>query len=114
MRSKVPSRRSKRLMKRQSSRSKKKSKDGVGITMSDNVLSFGRSGNEGTRRRLVPQRLVKARKAVPLTQTELAAAVGLTRQAISAFEQGAKHPDGTTMFAIADAVRQPVSYFFAD
>src|ERR1700730_16021163 len=81
--------------------------------MSEKILQFGRPANQPARR-LIPQRLVSARKAVPLTQTELAAKVGLTRQAISAYEQGAKHPDGSTMFAIAEAVEQPVSYFFSD
>jgi Zn-dependent peptidase ImmA (M78 family)/transcriptional regulator with XRE-family HTH domain len=81
--------------------------------MSEKIIPFGRGTIQPTRR-LIPQRLVNARKATPLTQTELAAKIGLTRQAISAFEQGVKHPDGSTMFAIADAVAQPVSYFFAD
>src|SRR3984893_10163187 len=81
--------------------------------MSEKILQFGRPANQPARR-LIPQRLVSARKAVPLTQTELAAKVGLTRQAISAYEQGAKHPDGSAMLALAEAVEQPVSYFFSD
>jgi Zn-dependent peptidase ImmA (M78 family)/transcriptional regulator with XRE-family HTH domain len=79
--------------------------------MSEKIISFDRSSNG---RRLIPQRLVNARRAIPLTQTELAEKIGLTRQAISAFEQGAKHPDGSTMFAIADAVAQPIAYFFGE
>ena len=81
--------------------------------MSEKIISFGKNSNQTTRR-LIPQRLINARKAVPLTQTELAERISLTRQAISAFEQGAKHPDGSTMFAIAEAVAQPIAYFFAD
>lgn len=78
--------------------------------MSDNVLIFGGSEH---RRRLIPERLVKARKAIRLTQTEVAEKVGLTRQAISAFETGTKNPDGATMFALTDVLRQPISYFTA-
>jgi Zn-dependent peptidase ImmA (M78 family)/transcriptional regulator with XRE-family HTH domain len=80
--------------------------------MPDKIISIG-SGSIQSGRRLIPRRLVNARKAVPLTQTELAEKIGLTRQAISAFEQGVKHPHGSTMFAIADVVKQPISYFFA-
>lgn len=80
--------------------------------MPDKIIPFGNNPNQSGRR-LIPRRLVNARKAVPLTQTELADKIGLTRQAISAFEQGVKHPDGSTMFAIAEAVAQPISYFFA-
>lgn len=79
--------------------------------MPENIVEFdfGPAGRE--RRRLIPWRLAKARRAERLTQTDLAAKVGLTRQAISAFEQGSKHPDGATLFALSRELKQPVSYF---
>ena len=62
-------------------------------------------------RRLNPARLRDARIAKRLNQSELAHLVGVTRQAISAFEQGEKSPDASTMTGIAAALEQPLSYF---
>jgi Zn-dependent peptidase ImmA (M78 family)/transcriptional regulator with XRE-family HTH domain len=63
--------------------------------------------------KLSPSRLRDARIAKRLTQTELAARVGVTRQAISGFEQGQVNPEPTTMGRIATEVAQPLSYFLA-
>lgn len=49
-----------------------------------------------------------------MSQTDLAAEVGLTRQAISAFEQGSKNPEGATLMRISEVLRQPVAYFVAE
>ena len=48
-----------------------------------------------------------------MTQADLARDIGLTRQAISAFEQGAKQPEVATLVRIAEALQQPISYFVA-
>jgi Zn-dependent peptidase ImmA (M78 family)/transcriptional regulator with XRE-family HTH domain len=79
--------------------------------MTDNVISFPAATSK---RRLVVSRLKDARLAVCLNQSELADAVGVTRQAISAYEQGEKSPEPETMMRIAAALKQPVSYFASE
>lgn len=65
-------------------------------------------------RKLVSDRLRKARVAKSMTQADLADEVGITRQAISAFERGSKQPEGATLSSIANALGQPVSYFIGE
>jgi len=80
------------------------------MATSSSVLPFqGRAG--GQPRRLVPSRLRDARIAKRLNQSELAALVGVTRQAISAYEQGEKTPEAATLTLIADVLEQPLSFF---
>lgn len=62
-------------------------------------------------RRLIPGRLRDARMAKRLNQAELGAAIGKTRQVISAYEMGEKAPEATTLASIAAVLSQPVSYF---
>lgn len=62
-------------------------------------------------RRLIPARLLEARLASRLNQTELATKIGVSRQAISFYEQGVKTPEPETMQALAAALEQPVSFF---
>ncbi|MCS4243815.1 Zn-dependent peptidase ImmA (M78 family)/DNA-binding XRE family transcriptional regulator [Rhizobium sp. BIGb0125] len=62
-------------------------------------------------RRLIPARLLEARLASRLNQTELATKIGVSRQAISFYEQGVKAPEPETMQALASALEQPVSFF---
>ncbi len=85
------------------------------MTLSTNVFQFpGAARDDGLGRRLIPGRLTEARLACGLNQTELAAEVNVSRQAISAYEQGDKVPEPSTMRAIADVLQQPISYFTAD
>jgi len=80
------------------------------MATSSNVLPFqGRKG--GQSRRLVPSRLRDARIAKRLNQAELAALVGITRQAVSAYEQGEKTPEAATLALIAGTLAQPLSFF---
>jgi len=65
----------------------------------------------GQQRRLVPSRLRDARIAKRLNQAELATIVGVTRQSISAYEQGDKAPEAVTLAAIAAALDQPIGFF---
>lgn len=82
--------------------------------MSDNVVPlFGGNATSSSLRRLNPTKLQKARRAMAMTQTDLARAVGLTRQSISAYEQGTKLPEAETLYAIAKELRQPIAYFAA-
>ena len=78
--------------------------------MASNIVSFPGSRNTGARR-LVPSRLRDARVAQRLNQSELAAAVDVSRQAISAYEQGEKSPDPETMARIAQTLDQPLAFF---
>jgi Zn-dependent peptidase ImmA (M78 family)/transcriptional regulator with XRE-family HTH domain len=78
----------------------------------NNIVSFGRRTDRiGPHRRFVARKLRSARLAAGLNQTELAAAVGVSRQAISAFEQGAKKPDGETVARISQTLDLPLSFF---
>lgn len=80
--------------------------------MSDNVVPFFRGhAKSNPQRRLNPEKLQKARHAKAMTQSDLARAVGLTRQAVSAYEQGTKSPEADTLGSIARELGQPVSYF---
>ncbi len=77
-----------------------------------NVISFpsvGRAAPLG--RRLIPDRLRDARKALRMTQDDLGRRVGVTRQAISSFESGAKSPDPETFVSLASALQQPHAFF---
>jgi Zn-dependent peptidase ImmA (M78 family)/DNA-binding XRE family transcriptional regulator len=78
----------------------------------DNVVNFPTIEQEANPvRRLVPGRLQEARHAARFNQTELANLVGVSRQAISSYEQGEKNPDPESMRLIAGALNQPISYF---
>ena len=62
-------------------------------------------------RRLIPARLLEARLVSRLNQTELATKIGVSRQAISSYEQGEKTPEPETMQALAAVLEQPISFF---
>lgn len=83
---------------------------------SDNVFQFPRAarGAPTAGRRLIPGKLRDARLASRLNQSDLASAIGVSRQAVSAFEQGEKCPDHETMMRIVEALGQPLAYFIAD
>src|SRR6516165_1168725 len=81
-------------------------RNGGGITM-NNIVDFARAAP----RRVVPTRLRDARLAKRLNQSELAAAIGVTRQAVSAFEQGEKSPEADTLARISATLDQPMSFF---
>lgn len=81
--------------------------------MPDNkVLRFptaARAASAG--RLLIPSRLRDARKVARLSQEELGALVGVTRQSVSAYERGDKVPEPTTFQKISQVLGQPVAYF---
>ena len=82
------------------------------MTKNNNVVTFPSAAHESrVGRLLVPDALTEARQAARLTQTELANRVGVSRQAISAYEQGGKSPEPEVMRKISDALDQPVSFF---
>ncbi len=82
------------------------------MTLSTNVLQFpGAARDDGFGRRLIPGRLTEARLACGMNQTELASSVGVSRQAISAYEQGDKVPEPGTMRMIAEILGQPIAFF---
>ncbi len=82
------------------------------MTASDNIVGFpGPRSHRTAKRLLVPERLTEARLAGLLTQTELADRVGVSRQAVSAYELGSKSPDPATMQKIGSALGQPLAFF---
>lgn len=82
------------------------------MATTSNVVAFpGAARRVTSGRRLIPARLRAARIAKRLNQAELGAAIGKTRQIISAYEQGEKAPEGLTMVAIAELLTQPMAYF---
>jgi Zn-dependent peptidase ImmA (M78 family)/DNA-binding XRE family transcriptional regulator len=62
-------------------------------------------------RLLIPAKLRDARKVARLTQGELGEKIGVTRQAVSAYERGDKSPEPLTFQKIAETLRQPVNFF---
>lgn len=81
-------------------------------TANSNVISFPSAAREAdSGRRLIPARLKEARLAKRMTQTDLAKLVGVKRQSISAYENGAKSPEPETMSAIAVNLGQPIGFF---
>lgn len=81
------------------------------MTKTDNVVGFPKPSGRGSIRLLVPERLTEARLAARMTQTELAEVVGVSRQAVSSYELGAKAPEPETMQRIAGALGQPMNFF---
>lgn len=78
----------------------------------DNIIRFPFAAHDEPRgRRLIPARLLEARLASRLNQTELASLIGVSRQAVSAYEQGEKSPEPNTMRLLAEALEQPIGYF---
>lgn len=81
----------------------------------NNVVRFpGAVREENHGRRLIPSRLLEARLAKRLNQTELATLIGVSRQAISSYELGDKTPEPATMRALAEALGQPIGFFTKD
>jgi Zn-dependent peptidase ImmA (M78 family)/transcriptional regulator with XRE-family HTH domain len=84
--------------------------------LKENIIQFGGTSSRAASNagRLSPAKLRDARVAKRMTQTELAALVSVTRQAISAFEQGERTPEADTMTRIAKELEQPLAYFVTD
>lgn len=59
----------------------------------------------------IPERIREARKARGLSIADLAAEVGVSRQAISQYELGQSVPSGQTMAKICDVLRFPLSFY---
>lgn len=85
------------------------------MSNSDNVIRLRPAAlDHHQARRLIPARLIEGRLVNGFNQSELAAMVGVSRQAVSSYEQGDKVPDPETMIGIAKALRQPVSFFVTE
>jgi len=85
------------------------------MASSENVIQFsGAVSDSHHGRRLIPARLTEARLAQRLNQTELAARIGVSRQAVSAYEQGEKMPEPGTMAMIAETLEQPLAFFTSE
>jgi transcriptional regulator with XRE-family HTH domain len=64
-------------------------------------------------RRFSPSRLLGRRRALGLSQRELAALASLSAVSVSNIERGKKEPRAGTLAALARALRCGVDYFFA-
>jgi Zn-dependent peptidase ImmA (M78 family)/transcriptional regulator with XRE-family HTH domain len=64
-----------------------------------------------TGRLLIPSKLRDARKVARLSQSDLAEQIGVSRQAVSAYERGDKSPEPVTFQKIAEVLGQPVGFF---
>jgi transcriptional regulator with XRE-family HTH domain len=62
-------------------------------------------------RLLIPSKLRDARKVARLSQGDLSDRIGVSRQAVSAYERGDKSPEPATFHKIADVLGQPVNFF---
>ena len=80
----------------------------------DNVVKLRPAALGHHSRRLIAARLIEGRLVNGLNQSELATIVGVSRQAISSYEQGDKSPDPQTMIEIAKALKQPLGFFVTE
>jgi Zn-dependent peptidase ImmA (M78 family)/DNA-binding XRE family transcriptional regulator len=62
-------------------------------------------------RLLIPSKLRDARKVARLSQGDLGDCIGVSRQAVSAYERGDKSPEPATFQKISEVLRQPVNFF---
>jgi Zn-dependent peptidase ImmA (M78 family)/transcriptional regulator with XRE-family HTH domain len=82
------------------------------MASNDKIIAFptaARAASAG--RRLIPARLREARKLMRLSQVDLAEKIGVTRQAVSAYERGDKSPDAEPFQRISEVLQQPVNFF---
>ncbi len=78
----------------------------------NNVIDlFSRAGQVEPTRRVDPERLREARRGKGYNQRELADKIGVSRQSVSQWEQGAKNPDGSTIARLSEILEQPLSFF---
>ncbi|MGB8277804.1 MAG: XRE family transcriptional regulator [Methylovirgula sp.] len=77
----------------------------------NNVLQFPSAAHASAGRLLIPERLIEARLAARLTQTELADRIGVSRQAVSSYELGLKSPEPPVLRKISETLEQPVTFF---
>ena len=82
------------------------------MVSNDNVIDLRDTiPSSRSRYQLIAARLTEARFAKRMTQTDLARAIGVSRQAVSAYELDAKRPEPSTMMKIAETLEQPISFF---
>jgi transcriptional regulator with XRE-family HTH domain len=62
-------------------------------------------------RLLIPSKLRDARKVARLSQVDLSDRIGVSRQAVSAYERGDKSPEPSTFQKISEVLGQPVNFF---
>lgn len=59
---------------------------------------------------MLKERLKARREALGLSQSDLARSLGLTPQAVSAYENGVRRADGDVIAAIADVLKCSADY----
>ncbi len=80
----------------------------------NNVVNFLGAARPATGRRLIPGRIRAARKFARKSQGELGDDIGVSRQAVSAYERGDKAPDPEIFDKIIVALEQPAGFFTAE
>ena len=83
--------------------------DGV-VELSPGANKRGRSEVDA----LVGRRLREARLLAGLSQSQLGARIGVTFQAVQKYESGENRLSASRLLAVAEFLRQPVSFFFGD
>jgi transcriptional regulator with XRE-family HTH domain len=63
---------------------------------------------------LVGRRLREARLLAGLSQGQLGARIGVTFQAVQKYESGENRLSASRLLAVAEFLRQPLSFFFGD
>ena len=81
-------------------------------TSHKNIAKFPTRGKLYSSATLIaPERITEARQAARYTQSDLARRVGVSRQAISAYELGSKTPDPEVLSSLATELNQPLLFF---
>lgn len=63
---------------------------------------------------LIAARIVMGRKAIGMSQENLAAGLGITFQQVQKYSTGANRVSASRLYMIASALGVPISYFFKD
>jgi Zn-dependent peptidase ImmA (M78 family)/transcriptional regulator with XRE-family HTH domain len=80
----------------------------------DKIVHFPRTVRNAPGRFVIPERIREARRAIRWTQQELAEAIGVTRQAVSAYEAGKKSPDPDVFNNLMAVLKQPARFFTSE
>lgn len=63
-------------------------------------------------RNIFAERLKEARRKAELTQAELSKSLGLTKNAVSNYEQAIREPSLATLVRLSQKLKKPVGWFF--